>query len=792
MRSYAIADGNHTAAPIASLTTTYEYTGYERTRESVTAGDTLQQRRTYHYDPFGRLHQLDELEGTATRTTNILYDANGNMLSRSDADDASASEYFDYDPWDHMTAMHEGAAAAPPVARYEYDPSGMRIRELGTSRGDVEAFYADGALLEERTPLGALVSHYHEGPLGTLRFDGGDGEVSYFHMDASGSTMALTGAAGATNQTTTLDPWGAVESQTGTSGNRELFTGHRTDTETGLVYMGSRYYDPALGQFTTADSYLGEPSEPGSMQRYMYANANPGRYWDPDGHAASEMTNRTSMSYNTAATRGEVTVSAAYEPSLDTVGVDPTKQRASMTHAASSALRPMVVSAWEVTQLDWRRAYESFNEASQVAFALTVGVGAAAAAAPVVVGAILGGLAVVGALALTYAVVRQWDNAVEAGVDNPISQALFVGLGSPFGIPQMFEALSGRDALTGGAMTQEERSESLVQGAGAIGDSVGGMFGGIAIAEVQSAVGGVRSAGRVRAAGRVRPTGRVRAGRVRPGRIRAGQSRRGGRARIGTRRVGSPTRVARQPECTSVACLTGNACFVAGTLVAMSSIAQALPIDEVEVGSRVEVTAEAEALCSHEAREGQVRVSFVFNDERLTWDTIYLTRLMPRAEAESLGYEVGGSAWIDGAEFGSTGWAEIASIDPVDVPAGDGCVVHATNLRSSGDMIHLRLSDGTQVDGTATHRFWSVTRGDWFAARDLRVGESLRTPSGTVRVDEARVEAVLTPVFNLEVEGAHEFFVGDAEVLAHNGGNACPGVRRYQVGTYAGLRPALC
>ena len=78
-------------------------------------------------------------------------------------------------------------------------------------------------------------------------------------------------------------------------------------------------------------------------------------------------------------------------------------------------------------------------------------------------------------------------------------------------------------------------------------------------------------------------------------------------------------------------------------------------------------------------------------------------------------------------------------------------------------MIHLRLSDGTQVDGTATHRFWSVTRGDWFAARDLRVGESLRTPSGTVRVDEARVEAVLTPVFNLEVEGAHEFFVGHGQ-----------------------------
>jgi len=106
------------------------------------------------------------------------------MLSRSDADDASASEYFDYDPWDHMTAMHEGAAAAPPVARYEYDPSGMRIRELGTSRGDVEALYADGSLLEERTPAGGLISHYHQGPLGTLRFDGGDGEVSSSRREA--------------------------------------------------------------------------------------------------------------------------------------------------------------------------------------------------------------------------------------------------------------------------------------------------------------------------------------------------------------------------------------------------------------------------------------------------------------------------------------------------------------------------------------------------------------------------------------------------------------------------------
>ena len=84
-------------------------------------------------------------------------------------------------------------------------------------------------------------------------------------------------------------------------------------------------------------------------------------------------------------------------------------------------------------------------------------------------------------------------------------------------------------------------------------------------------------------------------------------------------------------------------------------------------------------------------------------------------------------------------------------------------------MIHLRLSDSTELHGTATHRFWSVTRSEWLAARELRVGETLRTSSGVVRVVEGRLEAVLTPVFNIEVEGAHEFFVGEGEVLAHNG-----------------------
>jgi hypothetical protein len=210
-------------------------------------------------------------------------------------------------------------------------------------------------------------------------------------------------------------------------------------------------------------------------------------------------------------------------------------------------------------------------------------------------------------------------------------------------------------------------------------------------------------------------------------------------------------------------------CFVAGTLVAMTSTAYAQPIEDVRVGDRVEVTSEQESTCSHEAREDQVRVSFVFANERASWDTVYLDKLVSRDEAESLGYEVGASVWVDGTDFGAAGWAQVSAVEPVHVEAGAGCVVYATVEHQNGELVRVDLSDGSEVLGTAGHRYWSVTRGGWFEARELREGEALRTPSGVVHVTSSLVIDALAPVFNIEVEGAHEYFVGEGEVLVHNG-----------------------
>ena len=58
------------------------------------------------------------------------------------------------------------------------------------------------------------------------------------------------------------------------------------DTETGLYYLQSRYYDPEVGRFISMDDidYL-DPETIGGTNLYAYCNNNPVMYVDPTGHA---------------------------------------------------------------------------------------------------------------------------------------------------------------------------------------------------------------------------------------------------------------------------------------------------------------------------------------------------------------------------------------------------------------------------------------------------------------------------------------------------------------------------
>ena len=112
--------------------------------------------------------------------------------------------------------------------------------------------------------------------------------VFHQHPNHIGSTTVLSDASGSQVSRVEYDPWGAVY-QPGSSGPdifRAKFTGQEYDDGAGLYYMDSRYYDPALQRFISADASLGgDPLRGVSMHRYAYAGNSPITYIDPGGQA---------------------------------------------------------------------------------------------------------------------------------------------------------------------------------------------------------------------------------------------------------------------------------------------------------------------------------------------------------------------------------------------------------------------------------------------------------------------------------------------------------------------------
>ena len=63
------------------------------------------------------------------------------------------------------------------------------------------------------------------------------------------------------------------------------YRGYYYDTETGLYYLNSRYYDPSIGRFINADdiSYI-QPTDINGLNLFAYCGNNPVMHTDPTGN----------------------------------------------------------------------------------------------------------------------------------------------------------------------------------------------------------------------------------------------------------------------------------------------------------------------------------------------------------------------------------------------------------------------------------------------------------------------------------------------------------------------------
>ena len=76
---------------------------------------------------------------------------------------------------------------------------------------------------------------------------------------------------------------GTTESATVLARNPYLYHGYRYDSETGLYYLNSRYYDPETGRFINADGFVSTGQGQLSANMFAYCENNPVNREDKNG-----------------------------------------------------------------------------------------------------------------------------------------------------------------------------------------------------------------------------------------------------------------------------------------------------------------------------------------------------------------------------------------------------------------------------------------------------------------------------------------------------------------------------
>ena len=116
-----------------------------------------------------------------------------------------------------------------------------------------------------------------------------NGTYYYYVRNGQNDVIRLIDGSNNTVVEYSYDSWGRLLSCTGslasTLGTQNPFRyrGYVYDTETGLYYLQTRYYDPEVGRFINADAYVSTGQGVLGNNMYLYCGNNPVNVFDPTG-----------------------------------------------------------------------------------------------------------------------------------------------------------------------------------------------------------------------------------------------------------------------------------------------------------------------------------------------------------------------------------------------------------------------------------------------------------------------------------------------------------------------------
>lgn len=119
---------------------------------------------------------------------------------------------------------------------------------------------------------------------------------------------------------------------------------------------------------------------------------------------------------------------------------------------------------------------------------------------------------------------------------------------------------------------------------------------------------------------------------------------------------------------------------------------------------------------------------------------------------------------IESIKLGDTVYAYNEVTEEIEIQKVVRTFIHCENL-----LLVIKFHD-SEIITTKEYPFWTNEKG-WILASEIEVGDSVRTRNGkNISVELIEIKILEKPVYvyNIEVENAHTYFVGDNEILVHN------------------------
>ena len=291
-------DKNGNILSINDGTNTIRYT-YTETNQLYSEDDPTGVERAFRYTDTDRVFVELVYENGVENVIGYAWDSTwGDMLTYygdlsftyDDIGNVLSDGTYSY-TWEHGRELATMSDSTGTWA-FTYDANGMRTKKVKTNTSgtvtDTYTYVYNGSQLNQMTKNGQTLNFFYDGE-GRPAYFTYNNTTYYYVTNLQGDVIAILDSTGTVVVNYHYDAYGVLL-QTGgmmaaTLGtlNPLTYRGYVYDHETGLYYLQSRYYNPSIRQFISADAFVSTGQGYLGYNMFAYCNNNPVNFADPTG-----------------------------------------------------------------------------------------------------------------------------------------------------------------------------------------------------------------------------------------------------------------------------------------------------------------------------------------------------------------------------------------------------------------------------------------------------------------------------------------------------------------------------